>query len=237
MKHWTGSPIDRRDVNLRVRKDSRLDFPYDAGKHVRDGERDMFDEGDWPVCLNLWQCVGCGSMGNSNECTGACAFKRVMVIDVERHADLLEYFLTLSERLDSLRELARQAAAACESEKAFLAGGERLRTQAKKLLQSTPETQEPPIAAEERNEVWECTSCGQVEAPRECLGICIRRKGEFVRGEDHDALSARIEKNRRDVRRLTTFARQIGWAVPRPGQSERTLEALRTMADELLNAA
>ena len=29
-------------------------------------------------------------------------------------------------------------------------------------------------------ETWLCTSCGRIEAPRPCLGICVRQQVEMV---------------------------------------------------------
>jgi hypothetical protein len=161
-----------------------------------------------------------------------------MLVGVEAHADLLEYFLTLSERLDPLRELAREIAAAAETQERFTNSFEALRSQARNLLRPAPEETEPQgvVDPDERHEVWLCTSCGQVEAPRDCLGICVRRNGEFVRATDHDGLGARIESGRREARRLATLARQIGWTSPRPGQADTLRNAVRRSALALLEA-
>ena len=181
-----------------------------------------------PQSLPLWRCIGCGSMGNFEACVGTCAFTRVVVVSAERHAELLDYFLTLDERLATLRVMAREAVETCAAVEGFAAGYEHLRSEAKKLLQSTPGALDPPLRAaqDERNEIWLCASCGQVEALHECLGICVRRQGEFVRAEDHDALDARVQAARGEARRLASLARQLGWASPRPGQWEQMRVAL-----------
>lgn len=196
-------------------------------------------EPDWPQCLTLWQCVGCGSMGNSEPCLGTCDFKRLMVVGVEDHAELLDYFLTISERLDLLRALASNVAAASESAELFAGALEELRQSARNLLHEVPEELDPPpaVAPDERAEVWLCASCGQVEAPRDCLGICIRRNGEFVRASDHDSLSARIDSARNELRELASLARQVGWTRPRPGQVERARHAFQTKAREFSSAS
>jgi hypothetical protein len=196
-------------------------------------------EPDLPDCLTLWRCIGCGSMGGADLCLGTCAFKKLMLVSAEDHAALLDYFLTLSERRKSLQGLARAIADATETEEAFAKAGEGVRQQARAQLHRAPEENDPPpaIAPDDRLETWRCASCGQVEALHECLGICIRRNGDYVRGEDHDALNTQIERLRDETRRLASLARQFGWARPRPGQGEVMRAALGQAARRLLTAA
>ncbi len=191
-----------------------------------------------PECLTLWRCIGCGAMGNAKECQGTCDFKRDFVVDAASHADLLEFFLSLSDHNEALHLLARDVVAETAAAERFERALAGLRARAKRLLAEAL-GEEPPQAVppDERAEIWLCVSCDMVEAPRDCLGICIRRNGDFVRGKDHDALSAQIESARIESRSLAALARQIGWATPRPGQFERTRGALRTMALSLLATA
>jgi hypothetical protein len=187
---------------------------------------------DLPQSLVFWQCVGCGSMGNSEPCTGTCDFQRLTVVAVEDHAELLDFCLTLSNQLAALRELARDVALASEGPESFSAALETLRFRARKTLRASSATQDPPAAAgpDNRLEVWQCATCGQAEAQHQCLGICIRRNAEFIRAEDHDALRARMEEARSEMQKLASLARQVGWSLPRPGQSERMRDALLTLA-------
>ena len=190
-----------------------------------------------PETLTLWQCVGCGAMGNAEECVATCDFKRAFVVDAASHADLLEYWLNLSEHIEALREFAREIVAETETPERFERALTDLRVRGKDLLALAPREKTPQaVPPDERAEIWLCAACGMVEAPRDCLGICVRRTGDFVRAEDHDALSARIERARLEARILAALARQIGWTVPRPGQSERMRAALRSMATKACDA-
>jgi hypothetical protein len=184
-----------------------------------------------PETLTLWQCVGCGAMGNAKECVAACDFRRYFVVNAASHADLLEYWLSLSEYIEALRGLAREIVAEAETPERFERALERLRLRARDLLAQAPPEQAPPaVPPDERAEIWLCAACGVVEAPRDCLGICVRRTGDFVGAADHDALSARIEMARLEARSLAALARQTGWTVARPGQAGRMRAALRNMA-------
>jgi hypothetical protein len=193
---------------------------------------------DLPDCLTLWRCIGCGAMGNAAECTGDCDFQRRFVVDAEVHADLLESYLGLSERRAALGAFAEDVAAATEPApdttaepgrfQEVLAG---LRARAKALLAAAPDG--PPAApapAEERAEIWLCGSCGLVEAQRNCLGICIRRTGDFVQTTDHDRLAAEVAALDRQIGALSVLLRQIAWSTPKPGQAEATRLALRRSA-------
>jgi hypothetical protein len=184
-----------------------------------------------PDALTLWCCVGCGAMGNARDCVAACAFKRAFVVDAASHADLLEYFLNLREYNEALRELARELAMETATPESFERALPDLRLRGKNLLARAPREKAPQAVPEdERAEIWLCGACGMVEAPRDCLGICVRRTGDFVRAEDHDALGARIERAGAQNRPLAALARQIGWSFPRPGQLERMREAARSAA-------
>jgi len=191
-----------------------------------------------PECLTVWRCIGCGAMGNARECLGTCHFKRYFVVDAASHADLLEFQLNLCERNEALRRFARDVATEAATPERFEQALAGLRARAKSLLAQAPSEEAPKaVSPDERAEIWLCASCGMVEAPRDCLGICIRRNGDFIRGEDHDALNARIESARIESRSLASLARQVGWTTPRPGLSERTRAAVRTAALALLAGA
>lgn len=170
-------------------------------------------------------------MGNAKDCIAACDFKRAFVVDAASHADLLDYFFNLRDYNQALRLFAGKIVAETATSERFERALTDLRLRAKSLLAQAPRGEAPQaVPQDERAEIWRCSACGVVEALRDCLGICVRRTGDFVRTEDHDALSARIESAQAENRPLAALARQIGWSVPRPGQLERMREAARRAA-------
>jgi predicted RNA-binding Zn-ribbon protein involved in translation (DUF1610 family) len=186
---------------------------------------------DFPECLTLWRCIGCGSMGNTVDCTGTCDFRRDYVVTAEMHADLMEAAMLAEERAADLRDFAGTVFAAPDG-----AALEALKPRARALVAAAPAIA-APAEDDGRAEIWRCASCGLVEAQHDCLGICIRRTGEFVSVVDHDRLAARLDALRRDDRALTTLARQIAWAAPKPGQAETMRQALAARAHDLLATA
>lgn len=81
---------------------------------------------------------------------------------------------------------------------------------------------------------WECIGCGRIEGEKPCIGICQDRRTELVHASDHDAVVARLERSRRRAEALAAIVRQIACTTPRPGQCERTLNALQERARRAL---
>lgn len=184
-------------------------------------------------CLTLWRCIGCGAMGNTAECTGGCDFHRGFVVDAEVHAELLENVLLLRERTAALRQFIGDVIAATEIDP-FEPALADLRLRARQLLAETSNAVRPEAAPEdERAEVWLCATCGMAEAQRNCLGICIRRTGDFVLTTQHDQLAADALALDGTVAAMAVMLRQIAWSAPKPGQSETMRAALRTSGRQL----
>jgi len=185
-------------------------------------------EDSTPETVALWRCIGCGAMGNASECVGSCDFKRLFVIAAARYADLLDYCLNLDERNEALRVLARDLHAETGEDERFARALASLRQRAKALLALGPVAAPPPAACEEEaDEIWRCARCGQIEAFRDCLGVCIRRTAEFVLSSDYEAVAARVARFYAEQCALTALARQVAWSSPKPGQTSATRLAFR----------
>jgi hypothetical protein len=170
-------------------------------------------------------------MGNAAECVGTCEFRRHFVVDVALHADLLGFFLDQSNRNEALRQFANEVLAETETAEGFERAQARLRARAKSLVARPPIENAPQAAPpDERSEIWRCACCGQVEAPKDCLGVCIRRKADFVLAPTHDELAARIDGLEGESRALTALARLIAWSAPKAGQTEAARLAFRKEA-------
>jgi len=184
--------------------------------------------------LALWRCIGCGAMGNAEDCIGTCEFRKVEIVTAQDYADLLERRLMVDEEAERLTEAAR-AVAALAAPRDNLDGDYRaLQRRARDLLRTLPRAEEerPDAAApdDERAFVWLCAACGQAEAPQNCLGVCIRRMGEYVHAGDYDELADQLQSRQGILRELTSLLRQFAWVAPRAGQEERTLAAFKQKA-------
>jgi hypothetical protein len=194
-----------------------------------------------PECLTLWRCIGCGSMGNAAECLGTCQFRKLEVVGAQEHADLLEGLAAIADHMEDLTAMAREIAALAEDQCDFERVYRQLQTRAREILKLAVAEEwlrlESAEAESDRATVWFCACCGQVEAPEPCLGVCIRRNGEFVRGDEHDRRAAEFAAALKTARALTALARQLVWVAPRAGQWERTCRAFGLQAIKLLQTS
>jgi hypothetical protein len=115
----------------------------------------------------------------------------------------------------------------------------RLQRVARECLQSADHNEtfwRKPVDPEfETATVSLCATCGQVEAPQSCLGICIRRNGEFLRADHYVELAAQIETMQRRAHDLIALVRQLARVAPHAGQYKKTCRAFQEKAIKLLD--
>lgn len=90
------------------------------------------------------------------------------------------------------------------------------------------------VTSPERISVWRCARCGAVDAPQECLGICIWRRFEWVRVADYEARLAYTDAARELERRVFGLLGRVAFATPRADAWERSCRALGREAEILL---
>ena len=184
-----------------------------------------------PRTLALWRCIGCGAMGRPGACTGQCAFRAVSVVEAQAYADLYEagegaQALAAAARplLDALARIGRDGA---RLEHGYGA----LQDEARAALRAFP-----PLAfdlTDDRPETWLCDVCGQVEAPQECLGVCVRPTRDFVVEEDYAALAATTQTAVTAAARLRSLLSEIARSRPREGQWARAAGHFADVAESL----
>lgn len=179
----------------------------------------MFDAPPPPQTVALWRCVACGAMGASAECRGGCDFQRLRAVDAALYADLWES----GEAEGALFE-------ACAALLAALSAGDAqtlerrypdLRAAARAALAGPEAPSAPLLDDDDVFEVWRCATCGEAEAPQECLGVCVHPVRDYVREEDWRDLAARVDAARARAQALRGLLRQIAQTTPRAGQWPR----------------
>ena len=183
------------------------------------------------------RCIGCGAMREFERCEGGC------------HEEYLE--LVAAGDFDALDAAQRSAQARLEALLPALhalaqlqpAGGDphqlylSLSQAARQALRTAPPLL--PAAATGLPEplrigVWRCVDCGAVDAPQECLGICIWRRFEWVGADAYELGHARAERVLAHVRRVSGLLGRVGHTTPRDGGWERSRRALGREARELV---
>jgi len=175
-------------------------------------------------------CIACGARSRYDECPGGCDDVPIDLVDAAALVPLERALERLGARLRGLRRLAESLAAADEERP-----WPELRTHAREALL---EHADPPRSAEsEIVEAWGCPTCGRIDAPQPCLGVCVRRPVPMVEARCLHEVTARLSAAQADDARLSALARLVAGITPHAGQVERTRAALRDRARGALEAA
>jgi hypothetical protein len=140
---------------------------------------------------------------------------------------------------DALRPVAERLAtltpASSEHETAYRS----LQRQARTVLRQHPECAGDGIDLEHPAEpaiTWWCPVCGGIDAPEECLGICIWRPVAWVERSLYERRREQAMSASRDEQCLRGLVRRIAFVTPRAGQWERGWNAIQADARETLES-
>lgn len=209
------------------RHEPRQSIQKDARQVAVETEAD-FDP-DAPRVMALWRCIACGNMGRLRDCTGQCAFREVSVVEGAAYADLYEASETAQALLEGAGPVIAALAEIGEDGAALEARYDALQAQARTVLRERG----PAHAVEptdDRPLVWLCDTCGMVEAPQECLGVCVRPVRDFVAAEDYDALARAATARVAQAGRARALLSGLARTRPREGQWARAARHFSTQA-------
>jgi hypothetical protein len=175
--------------------------------------------------LPVATCIGYGARSHSAECPEGCTDLPLDLVDIEDLAAIATRAETLEERVAELRAVVRTLADDAPVDWAAL----QERARAAVLL---PVPSEPQVTV---IEAWGCPRCGRVDAPQQCLGICVRRPGTVADAVEYREYAARATKAAAADRALSELVHVVVGVRPRLGREELTVQALRARALELLD--
>ena len=104
-----------------------------------------------------------------------------------------------------------------------------LQTRAHELLHHHPEgTDEDAVLAQASQPAvtWYCDRCGGIDAPQECLDVCVWRPVDWVPEADYRELRERELAEHEVERRLRVLVRRLAWTTPLPGEWARCSDVL-----------
>jgi hypothetical protein len=189
--------------------------------------------------LSALFCIGCGRIDVLEPCVGACDERLVDLVLAKDHDEARAQIGKAVQHVAMLRELLLQLVSKMPEPSAPIPTdwAETHRTvqeQARSVLHEI----EPSEALEEVDRItaWRCLTCGWTEAARECLGICVRNRTEFVPANKYDEMSAQYDQTHRQLRELAAVVCQVAWVTPRPGAVQRTWQSLRSRAEAALTS-
>jgi hypothetical protein len=173
--------------------------------------------------LPVATCIGCGARNHSAECPGGCADLPLDLVDVDDLVAIATRAEALDERIAALREVV--SALAADGPVDWPAVQARARAA---LLVAVPSEPEVDVV-----EGWGCPRCGRVDAPRPCLGICVRRPGLVADIAEYREFADRSERAAAQEQPLAAFGHVVAGVRPRPGREELTIRTLQARAREL----
>jgi hypothetical protein len=188
--------------------------------------------------VTLLSCIGCGARDLIRPCTGDCADRKLELVPATDHERLLELVADARRSVSGLLAVALPLASAeptaVDAETAY----RKLQRAARDALarrhdiaEDVSETPPEPIVA------WWCATCGRIEAPQPCIGVCIRQPERLVGAALYDDAFAQASGLRRAEQPLGRLARLVASLHPASGEWRRTWHALRPRARTALAAA
>jgi hypothetical protein len=178
--------------------------------------------------ITVQRCIGCGAISTPQPCLGSCVDRRLDLVAASEHADAAAAVAALEAALVERRSLVGRLALAPLPEPEW----KLLQERARAALRAPAK----PASALEVT-AWACETCGRIEAPQECIGVCVRPEIAMVPAVEHRATIARAASLARALATLAPPLRQLAWATPRPGQWAHSAAALRAAAERALSAS
>ena len=182
------------------------------------------------------RCIGCGAMHEFERCDAGCHEQHLELVAAGDYDAAVTAEQSARARIDAalpiLRELAERRPQPGEWQQAY----RELAAEARRALQATGVPAASAGADREAPQqiaVWRCSDCGAVDAPQECLGICIWRRFEWVALSQFEAQQARAETTSMHERRLLGLLGRIAFTTPRGDAWERNWVALSAEAGAL----
>jgi hypothetical protein len=190
-----------------------------------------------PKRLAVTSCIGCGMVEAPRDCIGTCYDRRVELVHVASHNRLLGELHEERRRGDVFAALVARVAAAEPAAGGWEAAYRQLQAAARAAVYEAGPALEPSTEEDDVVSGWWCASCGRLDAPQQCLGICVHRPDELVRDDVHAGVAAEAAAARLHAAELGALARRAAWSTPRAGHWEDSGRALVEEARRLVGHA
>lgn len=167
-----------------------------------------------PDRITVLACMACGAMGRQEQCASCSEHKLVLVAQAE-----FDELRAAGARAAQLIEVAEPLMGSTSDPAAALAG---LRHAARHALREAPtDPDEPgPVTG------WWCATCGNVDLPQPCIGVCVWQPTEWVSLALYERERQRIQPQLDTARRLRGPLTRAAAIRPRPGQAAQNWQAL-----------
>ena len=192
------------------------------------------DSVELPRRLSIPGCIGCGAMRQYESCAGACRERRLELVSGGDYDELTTVAAACRVRVESLwavvGELARTEPGPGEWRAAYEAVRLSARSALRGLRPAAGGGGDELLSPAETVIIWRCQDCGGVDAPRECIDVCIWDPADWVDAASYESERSRAVVDRAVEQSLAGLLRRFAFATPRDGQWERSWRALQSQA-------
>ena len=173
-------------------------------------------------------------MRQQESCEGACRERRLELVSGSDYDELTAVTAARRDRIDRYGAVVGELARTEPGPGEWRAAYEALQRSARSVLRrSGPAAgdrgDELPARAETVT-VWRCGDCGGVDAPRECIDVCLWGPADWVDAALYEPQRSRATVDREVERSLAGLLRRFAFTTPRDGQWERSWRALQSQA-------
>ena len=187
-----------------------------------------------PSRLSIPGCIGCGAMRQYESCAGACRERRLELVSGGDYDELTAAAAARRVRVEGLwavvGELARTEPGPGEWRTAYEAVRRSARSALRRFGPAAGGREQELLSAAETVIVWRCQDCGGVDAPQECIDVCIWGPADWVDAARYESERSRAVVDREVEQSLAGLLRRFAFATPRAGQWERSWRAFKSQA-------
>ncbi len=214
---WPGRAVTRRALP--------------AGGHRRRAYSDFVK---LPRRLSIPGCIGCGAMRQYESCAGACRERRLELVSGGDYEELTAATAARRVRIEGLwavvGELACTEPGPGEWRIAYEAVQQSARSALRRFRPAAESRDDELLSPAQTVIVWRCEDCGGVDAPQECIDVCIWGPADWVDAASYEPERSRAAVDREVEQSLTGLLRRFAFATPRDGQWERGWRAFQSQA-------
>jgi hypothetical protein len=178
-------------------------------------------------------CIACKAMRQEERCAGACSERKIELVSADDYDQLTAAAAAGRARVQEFRAVAGELARTEPGPGEWQAAYEALQHSAGaalRRLRPAPGGPDDPLSAAETVTVWRCPDCGSVDAPQECIGVCIWHPAVWVDAAAYEAERQRAAAGHDTERALAGLLRRLALATPRAGHWEQSWRALQAEA-------
>jgi hypothetical protein len=184
-----------------------------------------------PDRITVLTCLGCGAMGREARCEGDCSEHKLLLVDAGDFDALQSAAQLAHQRSAALKPIARALLDSHPSEQACTDAYRALRAAAHKALEATkPYDDRGDWQAPPPQTGWWCAQCGNVDAPRPCIGVCVWHQTEWVNLTLYQAGLNRAAEDFRAAPEMRRILARLVAVTPHAGRCQDNWRALQAQA-------